>query len=295
MQLRKEQTMTKLSMENPDKMWTRTDNGVYTTPVFVEGTPNPLFNSLPNSPYLTNGQKLRYIGFLEGYSGRTKFNFEVLFVVVHGSCRVNNSIKLTTRNSIFSNEIFCEKDSLVLVFKPHHINDKNIDMFECTENVIINPFATKYRIYGRRLGENMFFRAWSGLEYTFHAFTQESKRDVARGTHAAGFYQKNFILHKGKIHMKTYFPNDSVIVETIVNKTKDYYEGYYISGFCYHAFKALEESIDTILVERNYGIKMETFPLKTLFGKDITCGERDGIKPTREQTEEIERAVIVKI
>lgn len=178
--------MMELLMENPDKMWTRIDNGVYTTPIFAEGAPNPLFNSLPNSPYLTNGQKLKYIGFLEGYSGKTKFDFEVLFVVVHGSCKVKNSIKLTTRNSIFSNEIFCEKGAIVLIFKPHNINDKNVDIFECAENVTANTFITKYRIFGRLLGENMFFKALSGLDYTFHAFTQESKKDVARGAHAKG-------------------------------------------------------------------------------------------------------------
>ena len=71
--------MEKLSMENPDKMWVRLENGVYTTPIFVEGTPNPLFNSLPNSPYLTNGQKLRYLGFIEGKSGITKFEYDVLY------------------------------------------------------------------------------------------------------------------------------------------------------------------------------------------------------------------------
>lgn len=54
--------MTKLCMENPDNLWVRLENGVYTTPIFIEGTPNPLFNSLPNSPYLTNGKKIKILG-----------------------------------------------------------------------------------------------------------------------------------------------------------------------------------------------------------------------------------------
>lgn len=287
--------MEKLSMENPDKMWVRLENGVYTTPIFVEGTPNPLFNSLPNSPYLTNGQKLRYLGFIEGNSGITRFEFDVLFVVLHGNATVKGSIKLTTRNSIFSNEIFCEAGAIVLVFKPCNINENVARVCESTENVISNAYITKYRIYGKMLGENMFFNAWSGLKHTFHAFTQESRKNVARGAHAACFYQKNFILHKGKVYMKTYFPNDSTIVETLVNKTKDYYEGYYISGFCYHAFKALENSIDTIVVERNYGIPMKTYPLKTLFDGNIVCGERDGVKFTAEQMKEISEAIVIKV
>lgn len=144
-------------------------------------------------------------------------------------------------------------------------------------------------------GENMFFNAWSGLNYTFHAFTQESRKNVARGAHAACFYQKNFMLHKGKVYMKTYFPNDAIIVETVINKTKEYYEGYYISGLCYHSFKALENSIDTIIVERNYGIPMKTYPLKTLFDGNIVCGERDGVEPTAEQMQEINEAFVIKV
>lgn len=287
--------MEKLSLENPDKMWVRIENGVYTTPIFVEGTPNPLFNSLPNLPYLTNGQKLRYLGFIEGYSGITNFEFDVLFVVLHGNATVKDSIKLTTRNSIFSNEIFCETGAIVLVFKPCNINDNIALVCESTENVISNAYIYKYRIYGKFLGGNMFFNAWSGLNYTFHAFTQESKKNVARGAHAACFYQKNFILHKGKVHMKTYFPNDATIVKTVVNKTKEYYEGYYISGFCYHSFKALENSIDTIIVERNYGIPMKTYPLKTLFDENIVCGERDGVEPTAEQIREINKAIVIEV
>ncbi len=154
-------------------------------------------------------------------------------------------------NVTFANEIFCEMGAIVLVFRPCNINE-NIELLcEGTESVTSNGYITKYRIYSKLIGENMFFNAWSGLNYTFHAFTQVSKKNVARGAHAACFYQKNFILHKGKIHKKTYFPNNSVIIETLVNKTKEYYEGYYISGFCYHSFKALENSIDTIIVERN--------------------------------------------
>lgn len=287
--------MEKLSMENPDKMWVRLENGVYTTPIFVEGTPNPLFNSLPNSPYLTNGQKLRYLGFIEGYSGKTRFQFDVLFVVLHGNALVKDYIELTARNSIFSNEIFCELGAIVLVFKPCNINEKLVRVCESMEIITSNSYITKYRVYGKMLGKNMFFSTWSGLDYTFHAFTQESKKNVVRGAHAACFYQKNFIMHKGKVHMKTYFPENATIVETIVNKSKAYYEGYYISGFCYHSFRAIENSIDTIIVERNYGIPMKTYPLKALFGKDIVCGERDGVEPTVEQIQEIRKATIVKI
>lgn len=287
--------MTNLSLENPDKMWVRLENGVYTTPIFVEGTPNPLFNSLPNSPYLTNGQKLKYLGFIEGYGGTTKFDFIVLFVVLHGCATVKSNIRLTSRNSIFAKEIFCEVGSLILVFKPCGINEKIELPFKNTENVICNEYITKYRIYGNSFGNNIFFSGWSGLKHTFHAFTQKSKKNVARGAHAAGFYEKNFILHKGKIHMKTYYPNNSIIIETLINKTKEYYEGYYISGFCYHSFKALENSIDTIIVERNYGIPMQTYPLKALFGNNIICGERDGITPTLMQIEEICNSTVIKI
>ena len=95
--------------------------------------------------------------------------------------------------------------------------------------------------------------------------------------------------------MKTYYPNNSIIIETLINKTKEYYEGYYISGFCYHSFKALENSIDTIIVERNYGIPMQTYPLKALFGNNIICGERDGITPTLMQIEEICNSTVIKI
>ena len=287
--------MGNLSMENPDKMWIRIENGVYTTPIFVEGTPNPLFNSLPNSPYLTNGQKLRYLGFIEGKSGISKFEYDVLFVVLHGNATVKGYIKLTARHSIFSNEIFCESGAIVLVFKPCYINENAALVCECSENIISNPYITKYRIWGKKFGENIFFNAWSGLNYTFHSFTQESKKNVARGAHAACFYQKNFVLHKGKVHMKTYFPNKATIVETVINKTNEYYEGYYIFGFCYHSFKALENSIDTIIVERNYGIPMKTYPLKTLFDGNVVCGERDGVEPTAEQMQEINRAVVIKV
>lgn len=242
--------MEKLLMENPDKMWVRLENGVYTTPIFVEGTLNLLFNSLPNSPYLTNGQKLKYLGFIEGKSGITKFEY---------------------------------------------IDEDVAMVCESSENLISNPYITKYRIYAKKFGENMFFNAWSGLNYTFHAFTQETRKNVARGAYAACFYQKNFILHKGKVHMKTYFPNDDIIVETIINKTKEYYEGYYISGLCYHSFKAIENSIDTIIVERNYGIPMKTYPLKTLFDGNIICGERDGIEPTTKQIQKINKASVIKI
>lgn len=287
--------MEKLLMENPDKMWVRIENGVYTTPIFVEGTPNPLFNSLPNSPYLTNGQKLKYLGFIEGKSGITKFEYDVLFVVLYGNATVKEEIRLTTRKAIFSNEIFCESGAIILVFKPCNIDENVAMLYESSERVISNPYITKYCIYGKMLGKNMFFNAWSGLNYTFHAFTQESKKNVARGAHAACFYQKNFMLHKGKVRMKTYFPNDNVIVETVISKTKEYYEGYYISGLCYHSFKALENSIDTIIVERNYGIPMRTYPLKTLFDENIICGERDGVEPTAEQIREINEAVIIKV
>lgn len=124
--------MGNLSMENPDKMWIRIENGVYTIPIFVEGTPNPLFNSLPNSPYLTNGQKLRYLGFIEGKSGISKFEYDVLFVVLHGNATVKGYIKLTARHSIFSNEIFCESGAIVLVFKPCYINENAALVCECS-------------------------------------------------------------------------------------------------------------------------------------------------------------------
>lgn len=73
------------------------------------------------------------------------------------------------------------------------------------------------------------------------------------------------------------------------------YKGYYISGFCYHSFKALENSIDTIIVERNYGIPMRTYPLKTLFDGNIVCGERDGVEPTAEQIQEINKAIVIEV
>lgn len=59
--------MKKLLLENPDNMWTELDNYIYTTPLYVEGAPNPLFNSLPNSPYILNGQTSQYMGFIERY------------------------------------------------------------------------------------------------------------------------------------------------------------------------------------------------------------------------------------
>ena len=287
--------MTKLCMENPDNLWVRLENGVYTTPIFIEGTPNPLFNFLPNSAYLTNGKKLKYWGFIEGCSEKTKFESEVLLVIIHGTAIVNRNIELITRNAIFSDEIFCHKGSIVLVFKPCYI-DEQINLLKHTEMLTSNEYITKYRVYGISLGGNVFFETWSGLDYTFHAFTQESKKNVARGAHARCFYQKTLILHKGKIHMKTYYPNDSIIIDTKINKTKDYYEGYYISGHCYHSFKALENSIDTIIVERNYGIPMEVYPLKALFTeKDLICSERDGVNPTSEQIKRLGQANILKI
>ena len=287
--------MTKLCMENPDNLWVRLENGVYTTPIFIEGTPNPLFNSLPNSPYLTNGKKLKYWGFIEGYSEKTKFESEVLFVIIHGTAIVNKNMELVTRNAIFADEIFCHKGSVVLVFKPCNIDEK-ITLVKNTEMITSNEYITKYRVYGNPLGGNMFFETWSGLNYTFHAFTQESKKNVARGTDAACFNRKTLILHKGKIHMKTYYPKDSIIIDAKINKTKDYYEGYYISGYCYHSFKALENSIDTIIVERNYGIPMEVYPLKALFTeKDLICSERDGVNPTSEQIKKLRQANILKI
>ena len=287
--------MKKLLLENPDELWVELDNGVYTTPVFVEGAPNPLFNSLPNSPYLTNGQDLQYMGFLEGNCGTTTFKSEVLFVIVTGTCTVNNHIKMTARNALFSKEITCEQGAIVLVFMPKNINEWLHPLVETTEIITKTPYATKFRVYGQKLGDNIFFPAWSGLNYTFHSFTQISKKDVARGAHARAFFRKCLFMHKGKILMKTYFPLDSIVVETSVCKNKDFYEGYYISGFCYHSFKALRETLDTIVVDRNYGIPMDTFPLKTLFKEDIICSEKDGREPSKEQIEEIEKAEIIKI
>ena len=276
-------------------MWKRQKNGVYTTPIFGKEMPNPLFNSLPNSPYLTNGKKLKFLGFIEGYSGITQFNYDVLFVVLNGKAITHKNTALTERNAIFSNEIFCEKDSIVLVFKPCAINENFSIEFDFNEEIKSNPFISKYKVYGIEMGNNIFFPKWSGLDYTFHAFTQNSKENVARGAHAGGFYQKNLVLHKGKIHMKTYFPTDKVIVETIITKTNSYYEGYYISGLCYHSFKALEESLDTIFVERNFGISMKTYPLRTLFGNDIICSARDGIKPTLNEIMAINNSKIIII
>lgn len=287
--------MKNLTLENPNNLWVRLDNGVYTTPVFVEGTPNPLFNSLPNSPYLTNGEILQYMGFLEGLNGVTRFSSEMLFVVLCGSCNTDKFHTLVSRNAIFSKEITCSKGAIVLVFMPKPIDNRIEPLVHTKEEVTQNEYVTKYRIWGKKLGDNMFFQAWSGLDYTFHAFTQISEKNVARGAHAAGFYRKNLIMHKGYISMKTYFPESSVVVELTVNKTPLYYEGYYLSGFAYHAFEANEETIDTIFVERNYGIPMEIFPLKTLFNEPIICSERDGHAPTKEQVEKIKNSTIIKL
>lgn len=292
---RKDLFMETLTLENPDNLWVRLDNGVYTTPVFVEGTPNPLFNSLPNSPYLTNGETLQYMGFLEGYNGVTKFSSEMLFVVLYGSCSTDKSHTLVSRNAIFSKEITCSKGSIVLVFMPKPIDAQIEPLVQSIEEVTQNEYVTKYRIWGEKLGNNMFFQAWSGANYTFHAFTQISQKNVARGAHAAGFYRKNLVLHKGSISMKTYFPENSVVVELTINKTPFYYEGYYLSGFAYHSFKANDDTIDTIFVERNYGIPMEIFPLKALFTEPIICGKRDGQIPTKEQVERIRNSTIIKL
>ncbi len=40
---------------------------------------------------------------------------------------------------------------------------------------------------------------------------------------------------------------------------------------------------------------MQTYPLKTLFDENIVCGERDGVKPTIEQIQEISNATVIKI
>lgn len=40
---------------------------------------------------------------------------------------------------------------------------------------------------------------------------------------------------------------------------------------------------------------MKTYPLKTLFDKNIVCGERDGVEPTAEQIREINKAIVIEV
>lgn len=281
-------------LENPNNMWTVSDNGVYTTPVFAAGAPNPLFNSLPNSPYLTTGQQLQYMGFLEGRGGPTTFATKALFVLLSGKCQVNN-VDLTARNATFASKITCEQGAIVLVFIPRNIGEQLLPLVQAKEKIIANAYITKYRIWGQKLGENIFFQSWSGLDYTYHAFTQMSEKNVARGAHAADFFHKNLIVHHGEIIMKTYFPDNATIVETRLCKTDDFYEGYDLSGFAYHSFKAITNTLDTMLVERAYGNPPKCFPLRALFGEDIICAERDGCVPDAEQTKAVKNALTLTL
>lgn len=40
---------------------------------------------------------------------------------------------------------------------------------------------------------------------------------------------------------------------------------------------------------------MRTYPLKTLFDGNIVCGERDGVEPTAEQIQEINKAIVIEV
>ena len=278
--------MSNFTLENPQGMWIRYKSGVYQSPLFGEGTPNPLFNSLPNSPYLTNGQTLQYMGFLEGLGGITEFDATMLFVVLDGNATCNDEF-LTAQQATFANKIVCAENSIIMVFMPKDVADTTVrTLVSCKQEITQTPYLTKYRVYGEILGDNLFFAAYSGLNYTYHTFTQITSKNTARGAHALDFYKKNVIIQRGSIEMKSYLPNENLTISTLIKKTSSFYEGYYLSGFVYHAFKAVEDAIDTMLVERPYGIKEpERLPVKLLFGENIYCNARDAQLPNQMQRE----------
>lgn len=111
-------------------------------------------------------KEMHYGKFINGKSGISKFEYDVLFVVLHGNATVKGYIKLTARHSIFSNEIFCESGAIVLVFKPCYINENAALVCECSENIISNPYITKYRIWGKKFGENTFLML--GVDWIIH-------------------------------------------------------------------------------------------------------------------------------
>ena len=88
-----------MKIENPSQMWILED-GIYTIKTFGEESASSLFNALPNTPYLANGNKVVYIGFLEGYGGTSIFSDSMLFVVLKGRCQTEKR-NLCEKTSLF--------------------------------------------------------------------------------------------------------------------------------------------------------------------------------------------------